>query len=183
MNLKAPYTFFEIIRDREFSGTMTQGQVDGFNFILSNIPSAWELDWAAYAFATAFWETNATMRPVREAYWLPEDWRKTHLSYYPYYGRGFVQLTFQSNYKSMGAIVGADLVGNPDLALDPVIAAKIMVFGMEHGSFSGVGLGTYFNRANEDWIGARRIINAQDHAGTIAEIGKVMLQALKSAST
>lgn len=30
----------------------------------------------AYVLATAKWETNHTMKPVREAYWLSEDWRR-----------------------------------------------------------------------------------------------------------
>jgi len=180
MNLNNPLNFFAIVRDQEFSGNMTQLQVDGFNYILGAIPSVWPTDWAAYALATAVWETAATMRPVREAYWYPESWRESHLSYYPFYGRGYVQLTFEGNYKLMSNIVGLDLVANPDIALDPEVAAKIMVFGMEHGSFSGVGLGTYFNKAVEDWVGARRIINAQDHALTVASIGKVMMTALQS---
>jgi peptidoglycan L-alanyl-D-glutamate endopeptidase CwlK len=43
-----------------------------------------------------------------------------------YKGRGFVQLTGKSNYISIGAKVGADLLNNPDLANDPQTAAKIL---------------------------------------------------------
>ena len=49
--------------------------------------------------ATVEWETNKTFQPVREAYWLNEDWRRAHLKYYPYYGRGFVQLTWKSELR------------------------------------------------------------------------------------
>jgi peptidoglycan hydrolase-like protein with peptidoglycan-binding domain len=51
----------------------------------------------AYVLATTQWETNQTFKPVREAYWLSENWRKTHLRYHPFYGRGFVQLTWKNN--------------------------------------------------------------------------------------
>lgn len=54
---------------------------------------------AAYVIATSYWETNKTMVPVKEAYWLSENWRKDNLRYYPWYGRGYVQLTWEDNYK------------------------------------------------------------------------------------
>lgn len=42
-----------------------------------------------------------------------------------YRGSGYKQLTGKSNYRSMGTIVGLDLVGNPELARDPTAAARI----------------------------------------------------------
>jgi len=41
-------------------------------------------------------------------------------------GRGFVQVTGRNNYAKYGPLVGADLIANPDLALDSVIASKIL---------------------------------------------------------
>lgn len=70
-------------------------------------------------------ETASTFRPVREAFWTSEDWRQAHLRYYPYYGRGFIQLTWESTYRSTGDRLGIDLVGDPDLALEPDTAAAI----------------------------------------------------------
>lgn len=46
---------------------------------------------------------------------------------YLYRGRGFFQLTGKANYERYGKMVGVDLVANPDLANDPIIAAKIAV--------------------------------------------------------
>ncbi|MEO0080462.1 MAG: glycoside hydrolase family 19 protein, partial [candidate division WOR-3 bacterium] len=69
----------------------------------------------AYVVATAEWETGKTFKPVKEAFWLSEEWRKKNLRYYPYYGRGYVQLTWESNYRKYSKILGIDLVGNPDL--------------------------------------------------------------------
>lgn len=43
-----------------------------------------------------------------------------------YKGRGFVQVTGRNNYAKYGPIVGVNLITNPDLALDSVIASKIL---------------------------------------------------------
>lgn len=45
-----------------------------------------------------------------------------------YYGRGFVQITWETNYRACGKAIGIDLVGNPALALKPDIAAKALVW-------------------------------------------------------
>ncbi len=71
-------------------------------------------------------ETAHTFFPVREAYWLPESWRAANLRYYPYYGRGYVQLTWESNYQKYGDIIGVNLVGNPDMAMIPKVAAQAL---------------------------------------------------------
>lgn len=42
-----------------------------------------------------------------------------------YIGRGFVQLTGKSNYSIFGRMLNIDLVGNPDLALDPKHSLEI----------------------------------------------------------
>ena len=44
-----------------------------------------------------------------------------------YHGRGYVQLTHKYNYAAYGKEFGVDLVGNPDLAADGELAAKIAV--------------------------------------------------------
>ncbi|MBY5898031.1 hypothetical protein HFN45_32525 [Rhizobium leguminosarum] len=126
-----------------------------------------DIRWLAYMLATAFHETAATMEPVREAFWLSETWRKTHLSYYPYYGRGYVQLTHKENYKKAGDDVGADLVKTPDLAMRPDYAARVMCIGMKEGWFRGDShgrhtLGRYFSEDVDDLVGARNIINGRE---------------------
>jgi putative chitinase len=41
-------------------------------------------------------------------------------------GRGFVQLTGRSNYKTHGDAIGVDLISVPDRANDPTIAARLL---------------------------------------------------------
>lgn len=41
-------------------------------------------------------------------------------------GRGFVQITGRWDYEHFGSEIGRDLEGNPDLALDPAVAADIL---------------------------------------------------------
>lgn len=76
--------------------------------------------------ATVAIETASTFEPVREAFWLSEEWRRNNLRYYPYYGRGYVQLTWDYNYRLYGERIGVDLLGNPDAALDPHISARVL---------------------------------------------------------
>jgi putative chitinase len=45
---------------------------------------------------------------------------------YKYRGRGFIQITGKDMYDRVGKMIGEDLVGNPDLANKPEIAAKII---------------------------------------------------------
>ena len=125
----------------------------------------------AYMIATAEWETNHQCKPVKEAYWLSEEWRKTHLRYYPYYGRGYVQITWKENYEKFSKILDLDLVDNPDLALMPNIASKILVIGMKDGIFTGISLDDVTNSEGMvDYVKARKIINGSDKAETIASM-------------
>jgi predicted chitinase len=81
----------------------------------------------AAAIATVAIETASTFKPVREAFWLSEDWRRANLGrYYPYYGRGEIQLTWQENYANFGNQIGVDLVADPDRALDSEISGQVL---------------------------------------------------------
>lgn len=125
---------------------------------------------AAYVLATAYHETAHTMAPVREAYWLSEVWRRANLRYYPWYGRGFVQLTWEENYQRAGRELDRDLTSDADAVMEPVISAEILVKGMLDGWFTGKKLSDYVTLNRSDFRGARRIVNGMDKASAIAEL-------------
>jgi hypothetical protein len=55
-----------------------------------------------------------------------------------------------------------------DRALDPALAAKIMFFGMENGTFTGKTFADYFKDNRADWVKARAIINPGDKPQLVA---------------
>jgi putative chitinase len=187
--------FFDTVRVGLFKGKLNQSQVQGMESILIT----WEtegltdLRWLAYMMATTFHETAKTMQPIEEygkgkGYRYGKKIKRSGIPYsLPdkiYYGRGYVQLTWYENYENMGRLLGVDLLNNPDLALQPVIASKIMFEGMTKGNsnfgdFTGKSLENYFNDKKEDWVNARRIINGTDKAELIAGYGKKFFAALK----
>jgi putative chitinase len=136
---------------------------------------------AAYVMATAWWETAHTVEPVKEAYWLnnAEAWRKKNLRYYPWYGRGYVQLTWERNYIHAGKQLGLDLTTNPESVMVPDVSAKILVTGSLEGWFTGKKLGDYITLSKSDFKGARRIINGTDKAAAIAKIATAYDAALR----
>jgi predicted chitinase len=80
----------------------------------------------AAALATIAVETAHTFAPVQEAFWLDDAWRHANLRYAPHWGRGYVQLTWDYNYRAYGDALGVDLINNADRAMEPDIAAAIL---------------------------------------------------------
>lgn len=91
-----------------------------------------------------------------------------------YYGRGYVQLTWWSNYASAGINIGRglDLLLDPELVKSPAIAYALMAHGMRTGKgfANGHRFSSYFFLASTDYVGARRMVNGSDHAADIAAI-------------
>lgn len=132
----------------------------------------------AYVFATVEHETAGTWAPVREAFWLSEEWRRRNLRYYPYYGRGYVQITWKANYQKFADLLGVPLVDEPDLAMQPDYARIILVHGFKHGSFTGKRLEDYVSADGVDFVNARRCINGLDKAEHVAELAEKWLEQL-----
>jgi predicted chitinase len=128
--------------------------------------------------ATVEWETAQTFKPVREAFWLNEEWRRQNLRYYPYYGRGYVQLTWRNNYAKYSQILGVDLVEKPDLAMDNNIALFVLVHGFKTGTFTGRKITEFINTHQADFVNARRCINGRDRAHDIAQLAEKYLKSL-----
>ncbi|GGA50968.1 hypothetical protein GCM10011385_00260 [Nitratireductor aestuarii] len=120
---------------------------------------------AAYVLATAHWETARTMKPVRE--YGGEKYLQSK-PYYPFVGMGYVQLTWEANYRKASQILGVDFVGNPKLLLEPAHASEILVRGMMGGWFTGKKLSDYIILQRSDFVNARRIVNGMDKAQEIA---------------
>ena len=163
--------FFRRARASVFRGLMEQSQADGINHILDEFEAAYpdgDPRWLAYMLATVYHETAATMEPISE-YGLGRGrpYGKP-INGHVYYGRGYVQLTWERDYAAMSPIVGADLVNHPELALRPDIAARVMFHGMERGIFTGRKLSDYFTQHETDFLHARQIINGMDCAALIA---------------
>lgn len=181
-----------------FGGRLTQAQVDGINIILAEAADS-PIQHRAYLLATAFHETARTMQPVRETrastdaaavnklerawkagrlpqvkvpYWRFDQEGKTWL------GRGYVQLTHKKNYATASKHIGVDLLGNPEKAMEPKVAARILVRGCEEGWFTGKKLSDYLPG---DYVGARRVVNGTDRAALIAAQAMKFEDALRAA--
>jgi murein DD-endopeptidase MepM/ murein hydrolase activator NlpD/predicted chitinase len=80
-----------------------------------------------------------------------------------YKGGGYVQLTGRANYAKYQELTGMPLVDNPDLILNPDLAAFILVHGIKTGTFTGRSIDDYTDASgNVDFYNARRIVNGID---------------------
>lgn len=131
----------------------------------------------AYALATAERETDKTFKPIEE-YGGPQQ--AITLGYSGgerYYGRGYIQITHDYNYREMGEKIGMGeaLVANPELALNPKVAGKILAEFFKERDVAA--------KAEADFIAAREPINGSDHAESIAEEAEKYLQTIEEAKT
>jgi hypothetical protein len=175
---------------------------DGFEAILN----VWEAEyadrdpaWLAYILATAWHETARYMAPIREgraatderAFAIVQrhvqreglrDYVSRKENGHSYYGRGFVQLTWDENYRAMGAELGMgdQLYDNPDLVMEPSIAAKIICRGMVKGLFRRRHtLERYLGNEHYDWHNARLIVNGRRSDGSIDKADEIAEHARK----
>ena len=178
--------FYKEVRRTVLGPTLEQAEIDGCEAILTAMAGV-PLSHCAYALATAAWETNRTMQPVREAYWLSEAWRRKNLRYWPWYGRGFVQLTWEKNYARADKELelGGSLLANADRAMELPIAAAVMRRGMTEGWFTGHTLAQHLPQrlgTITEYELARKIINGTDKAHPIAMIALDFQNALVAGS-
>ncbi|MGI9481365.1 MAG: hypothetical protein ACR2OR_03300 [Hyphomicrobiales bacterium] len=179
--------FYDSVRHSLFGGTLDQGQVDGMG-IIGQACSIAELDPAleqsAYVLATVFHETARTMQPI-------EEYGGWNTRYAPWFGRGYVQLTWEENYKKqqdkLHAIPQVHEYSVPyqvhddwNNALHPTTSAIITVGGMRDGDFTGKALNDYIQPGSIDYINARRIVNGTDRAEQIAGYAALFEQAFRT---
>lgn len=175
--------FFDKIRTTLFKGSLTQYQVDSVEAILNETESQQVTDkrQVAYIFATAYHECYNPRTPETRLTPIVEFGGEKYLKskkYYPFIGRGFSGLTWESNYRKESERLGIDLVNNPQLILDTNIAANSHVYCMVHGRYTGKKLSDYINSTKCDFKGARKIINGVDKAALIAGYAQSFLAAM-----
>ena len=152
--------FFDFLRDNKMLGPKITGtEFRGTDAIIKACALAkWPMSYTAYALGTAYHETAHTMLPIQEkggaSYYTrkydiqganPKKARElgnlTPGDGARFCGRGYVQLTGKANYakatKKLKALgINVDLIANPERAMEPPIAALIMVYGMIEGWFT-----------------------------------------------
>lgn len=154
---------------------LDQKEVNAIGEFINFVDQVWSdftIPQWAYILATTFHETKATFLPVKEACYLQEnynwsdakfeDWAKRNFRYFPYYGRGYVQITWLKNYQYFEKLMGLPLVQNPTLAMVPKTAFFIMVHGFKKGTFTGKKITDYISGPKKDYKGARKCINGTD---------------------
>lgn len=189
--------FYDFLRGNKMLGPkISATEFEGCDKIIRACAEAgWGVSWTAYALATTYHETAGTMQPIKEiggpAYFTkmydirgdrpakarelgnltPGDGAK-------YAGRGYVQLTGKANYAKATAKLRAlgfdvDLVAEPDRAMEPEIAAAILVLGMREGWFTGRDIDDDLPVSGParlaQFIASRDIINGRDKQEMIAE--------------
>lgn len=180
--------FFDKLRSGIMGPKLDDDEVSGTTAILeamAGLPTSW----TAYALGTAYHETAHTMQPIKEfggpKYFFrmydPQGERpvmaKRNGNIHPgdgvkFCGRGYVQLTWRTNYERAGKLLGVDLVSDPDLAMNKDIAALILRNGMKVGWFTGKCFANYLPAdgaaTRAQFQAARRIINGVDKSDLIA---------------
>lgn len=190
--------FFD--RYRAEFGRLTQPQVDGLQILLAALetdPYINDPRHAAYMLATVKHECADTWAPIVErggpAYFAKYD-PGTRLGRNlgntqrgdgaRFCGRGYVQITGRDNYARIGKALGMGygLTTDPDAALDPAIAYRIMSGGMRNGLFTGRKLGDFITADRCDYLNARRVINGTDCSERIAGYAEVFEAILRDAA-
>lgn len=136
----------------------------------------------AYILATV--EHESKFQPIEEANYMGKARQMSYLkkkSYYPYYGRGFVQITHDYNYKKFGELTNKPLLQQPELALDICTSAFCTVYGMKEGLYNPKGkpMSFYIQGAKREFVAARYLVNLQDKAQYIAGLAEKWLKQAK----
>jgi putative chitinase len=195
-------TFFAYARRAPFGGRLSQAQVDGTSAILAeaerrNLPD----EQIAYILATVFHETGGKMHPIKETQkpseqfvadktvvkrldnaWASGKLKQVRTPYWRFdkkgkawFGRGFAQVTHETNYKKFG------IADAPEKALELSTAIRVLFEGMVLGKFTGRKLADYFGKGKANPEGARVIVNGTDKATLIAGYYRNFLDSLIAA--
>jgi hypothetical protein len=134
------------------------------------------------------------MHPVREAYYMgsgAEAYRR-RLRYYPWYGRGLVQTTWERNYRELGYMLNPEdtdiFIRRPDLLLEWEWALPALFVAMAAGLYTGYSLDDFLDNVDEsdeeqfrEYRAARRVVNGTDRADEIGWLALHFEKALRAA--
>lgn len=161
-------------------GPLNQEEVTGLEFLLGAIEkdTTWkDIQQIAYLLATIKHETAGTFQPIKE-YRAKSGKAKAQQDKYwstGFYGRGYIQLTWEANYQKFG------IAKTPEKALEPETAFRIASRGMQQGLFTGKKLSDYIKNGKADYLHARQIVNGMDKAKQIAGIAEAFERILTDA--
>lgn len=196
--------FYDLMRSGTLLGPiLSPAEVEGLGATLGMCASHnLRVADTSYILATEYHETGGTMHPVKELGGIGyltrmydirgarqamarANGNTTPGDGVKFCGRGKAQITWKNNYLKVGKKIGVDLVNNPDLALNMIIASQILVEGSINGWFSGRKLADTLPRvgfATEiQFVGARPIINGHDKAVMIADYALIFQTDLNKA--
>lgn len=199
-------TFFDDYRGR-FGAITNQKVVDGLTFLLDEIEKDklfTMIREIAYFLATIKGETGI-FQPLREKRASrinqPKLW-DTQNRYWNtgFYGRGFIQLTWENNYRKAGKkLAGVNMnktdgttitideqtfVQDADLVMQPKASYLIASRGMSEGWFTTKKLSDYIKQGHPpDYVGARKIINGTERAEMFADFASKFELILRASST
>jgi predicted chitinase len=153
---------------KTYFGKLNVSQVEGLNFLLEKLDASEVFNLAneySYILSTIKHECAEKYKPITE---MGNQAYLKSKKYYPYIGRGYVQLTWKANYQTFSDLLGIDMVNEPKLALEPENSWKILETGMSKGLYTGKKLSDYVNEDITDYINARRVINGTDRASILS---------------
>jgi hypothetical protein len=157
-------------------GKLNRSQKSGLSFLIKKINDDTfdMLEHVAYFLASIYWESARTFQPISEirAGRNQTKLREIQDKYWDtgYFGRGYIQITWEANYKKFG------IEKTPEKALQPETAYIIASRGMREGLFSRdenkkpYTLSRFIRPGKIDYRGARHIVNGTDKAVAIQGI-------------
>jgi hypothetical protein len=192
--MRDPKAFFDVVRSK--FGPLTTSQVMGFNlFIAEAERRKTYINYLSSLLGQVWWETGKTMAPVAEAYYLgaKADAVRRKMRYYPFYGRGHIQTTWETNYRKSSQIwkemtgEDVDFVKNPDLLLQNKYSVPLTFEGFERGFWTGKAQDDFIDLIDEsddedlrEFANARRIVNGLDRAAELGQFALTFEKALKA---